>query len=541
MAGFADRRARGAVRGVGRDRARTPPGSRWWSPPTPTVPGPGTSLETRTGAGAVAFVLSGAGGPARLRRARLRSMPDHRPLSRRPRARQPRPLRRPPVPRGGVPARRRPRWRASWPTDVEAWSLPDPDGRLGAALAKRLGGEHASAELFARAGETGAAAPLLGLLSALTKAGRLRARSPTAAAAPSGSRSSRTPRCPGPTPSAGLLDDGPRRPVHDRASHARASWSRPASPSRWASRRAARSSFAAADELLSLQGRALRRLRHDRHAARHPPVLPELRRRKARGRPPRPRRRRPHLLRELRDAAAVHRAAADRDPRPRRRLAADAPGHRRRGGPPDRGARRARPAPPRGRAGRAGLRFQGPPQRREPRRGWQLEPRRHRRRRDDQVRRAVRPELRGDGGRRVPRRRRERGQGLRRRRHRHRVRGHPARDAVGSGGDRRQHGPQRDRDRGRPHHPHRERVPVAARTPSASARWPWPAACTTSPSSSASRRCATRRPRSRCWPAPRRATRSTAAARLRPRCSPRSPPGTCTSSARRRSSSPPSR
>jgi uncharacterized OB-fold protein len=54
---------------------------------------------------------------------------------------------------------------------VGAWSLPDPDGRLGPAAAKQLGSPTpASAEVFAVVGDTGAAAALLGALPALSTA-----------------------------------------------------------------------------------------------------------------------------------------------------------------------------------------------------------------------------------------------------------------------------------------------------------------------------------------------------------------------------------
>ena len=136
-----------------------------------TVPGPGTGLETRTGAGAVAFVLSAAGGPAKLVARASRSMPtidryrgDGEPASR--------DLYDGRLFREEVFLPETTALASVLASDVAAWSVPDPDGRLGAALAKRLGGEHASAELFARAGETGVAAPLLGLLPSLTDAGR---------------------------------------------------------------------------------------------------------------------------------------------------------------------------------------------------------------------------------------------------------------------------------------------------------------------------------------------------------------------------------
>lgn len=52
--------------------------------------------------------------------------------------------------------------------DVVAWSLPDPDGRLGAALAKKLGTDASDAlDVHRRLGDTGAAAALLGAVPAL--------------------------------------------------------------------------------------------------------------------------------------------------------------------------------------------------------------------------------------------------------------------------------------------------------------------------------------------------------------------------------------
>jgi hydroxymethylglutaryl-CoA synthase len=58
--------------------------------------------------------------------------------------------------------------------DITAWSLPDPDGRLGAAAAKTLGaGTPASAGVYGAVGDTGAAAPLLGAIAALDTAGRV--------------------------------------------------------------------------------------------------------------------------------------------------------------------------------------------------------------------------------------------------------------------------------------------------------------------------------------------------------------------------------
>jgi uncharacterized OB-fold protein len=49
---------------------------------------------------------------------------------------------------------------------VEAWAVADPDGKLAAAVAKRLGAGLASAPVHSALGDTGAAAALLGLVQA---------------------------------------------------------------------------------------------------------------------------------------------------------------------------------------------------------------------------------------------------------------------------------------------------------------------------------------------------------------------------------------
>ena len=55
---------------------------------------------------------------------------------------------------------------------ASAWSLPDPDGRLGAVIAKRVGANPAaSAAVYASVGDTGAAAALLGAIGAMETAG----------------------------------------------------------------------------------------------------------------------------------------------------------------------------------------------------------------------------------------------------------------------------------------------------------------------------------------------------------------------------------
>jgi hydroxymethylglutaryl-CoA synthase len=58
--------------------------------------------------------------------------------------------------------------------EPRAWSLPDPDGRLGATLAKQAGaGTPASSAVYAAVGDTGAAAALLGGIGALDAAGTI--------------------------------------------------------------------------------------------------------------------------------------------------------------------------------------------------------------------------------------------------------------------------------------------------------------------------------------------------------------------------------
>src|SRR5258708_20750606 len=58
--------------------------------------------------------------------------------------------------------------------EPRAWSLPDPDGRLGATLAKRAGSSTPpSAAVYAEVGDTGAAAALLGAVGSLDAAGNV--------------------------------------------------------------------------------------------------------------------------------------------------------------------------------------------------------------------------------------------------------------------------------------------------------------------------------------------------------------------------------
>jgi len=146
------------------------------------VPGVGTASEFSTGAGAVAFVLGSAGavaggngsGPAaRLvgRRSRVMAVVDRY--------------------RGDAEAAtgdvydgRLFREEVFLPLmtavgrDVAdegrapaAWAMADPDGKLGPAVAKRLGGALVSAPVQAALGDTGAAAALLGVIPACASTG----------------------------------------------------------------------------------------------------------------------------------------------------------------------------------------------------------------------------------------------------------------------------------------------------------------------------------------------------------------------------------
>jgi hydroxymethylglutaryl-CoA synthase len=136
------------------------------------VPGAGTPLESRAGAAAVALLLAPGPGPATLGARVTRTRPfldryrgDGQPATR------------------DVYDARLFREEVFLPLvsevgeqlnslDVTAWSLPDPDGRLGAVAAKRLGsGAPASSAVYTAVGDTGAAAALLGAAEALDASG----------------------------------------------------------------------------------------------------------------------------------------------------------------------------------------------------------------------------------------------------------------------------------------------------------------------------------------------------------------------------------
>lgn len=141
------------------------------------LPGLGSTGERRTGAGAVALVLASDGGTARLVGRATRSEP----VLDRYRGTDEQATRDvydgrlfreevflPVVSEVGTAL--------SGSAEVTAWSLPDPDGQLGAAVAKRLGAAGATAAADATAaalGDTGAASALLGAVGALAARGRV--------------------------------------------------------------------------------------------------------------------------------------------------------------------------------------------------------------------------------------------------------------------------------------------------------------------------------------------------------------------------------
>jgi hydroxymethylglutaryl-CoA synthase len=143
------------------------------------LPGIGTSGETTTGAGAAAVVLTalgasegnGAGAPARLVARATRALPvvdrvrgDDEAAT------------------GDVYDGRLFREAVFLPVVTQVgkalggrdrWSLADPDGKLAAAAAKRLGGALVSAQAQAALGDSGAAAVLVGAAAALAEPGAL--------------------------------------------------------------------------------------------------------------------------------------------------------------------------------------------------------------------------------------------------------------------------------------------------------------------------------------------------------------------------------
>ena len=136
------------------------------------LPGLGSGFEARCGAGAAALVLSAGGGPANISARVTRTHPL---LDRY---------------RGDSETTTRDLYDARLfreemflppveevadhlgALDVRAWSLPDPDGRLGRVVAQHVSADTvASADVYSALGDSGAAAALLGAIGAFDVAG----------------------------------------------------------------------------------------------------------------------------------------------------------------------------------------------------------------------------------------------------------------------------------------------------------------------------------------------------------------------------------
>ena len=244
--------------------------------------------------------------------------------------------------------------------DVLTWSLPDPDGRLGASVAQQLGATNlASPAVYAAVGDTarrGRAArrdrrtrrrrrrrdrrhrrrahDRRDRHRGRTRSRRRRRRRPALDRAARDLRRGAA----GPRPAhARRRDDPDGRPARERAV-------RPRAPRRCCSCSA---------DAAPTAGRSTR------PPSIHP-ALHRVRRHEARAGAARPARRGAHVHRQPDDAGAVRRAAADRGHRPRGRRPDHVAGRRRRPGPRDRHRRRAGAAPVRPRARRPGLRLEGP-------------------------------------------------------------------------------------------------------------------------------------------------------------------------------------
>lgn len=138
------------------------------------VPGLGTTWESRAGAGAVAVVLGPADGAAAAlgpRHTRSRPVLDRYRGDAEDATRD---LYDPRLFREEVFLPLLTESCRGAGADVATWSLPDPDGRLGAALAKKVGGDATeSLNAYKDLGDTGSAAPLLGAMPALAREGRV--------------------------------------------------------------------------------------------------------------------------------------------------------------------------------------------------------------------------------------------------------------------------------------------------------------------------------------------------------------------------------
>jgi hydroxymethylglutaryl-CoA synthase len=134
-------------------------------------PGLGTAFEAWAGAGAAALVLRAGDGPAALAHRVVRGRPvlDRYRGDREPATRD---LYDPRLFREQIFLPLVDDIAGALPDGIDTWSLPDPDGRLGAAAARRVGASVvASAGTNEAARDTGCAAPLLGALGALAAPG----------------------------------------------------------------------------------------------------------------------------------------------------------------------------------------------------------------------------------------------------------------------------------------------------------------------------------------------------------------------------------
>ena len=138
------------------------------------LPGLGTGFEARSGAGAAAIVLGVEGGHATVgaRVSRSRALLDRYRGDREQETRDLYDARLAREEIFGPIVREVVEQLAT--LDVRSWSLPDPDGRLAASLGRRLDeGVLVSTAAFGALGDTGAAAALLGGISALDAEGTL--------------------------------------------------------------------------------------------------------------------------------------------------------------------------------------------------------------------------------------------------------------------------------------------------------------------------------------------------------------------------------
>jgi acetyl-CoA acetyltransferase len=310
------------------------------------IPGLGTAFEARCGAGAAAVVLTATDGPAVLAARVTRSHP----LLDRYRGdgeQHTRDLYDPRLFREEMflPFVREVADHLA-ALDVRAWSIPDPDGRLGTVIAKAVGATTtSSAEIYATLGDTAAAAALLGAVGAFDAIG------PVAVVGTGGGRTTGIViEVNRPVPGAALV-------AHHLASDAR--------DATYAEVLRARGQLTPSGEIRARCRRnapAARRkmcgVRHDQHPAVDSSHLHRMRVPEARTGRPCPPRRGAHLRDQPDDARTVRGSAPDCGGRSRRRCARHAPSRRRRPAARHRVGSRPRVASLRPRTRRPGLRLQ---------------------------------------------------------------------------------------------------------------------------------------------------------------------------------------